>query len=509
MKKQIFMLFLTILALNTRAQQVNGIMVLDTNNFHVIKVWGTAQERAYAQGYLIGDIAAQLLNGYMIPGLGNQYQVARDIILNGVDLTIDSVFVQEAMAFEEGYHASTPNPLYGDYVDLLIANSYMDIQYLIFGKDIFNCSSLMNWGDATARTDLDGRSVITSHVDSYPINAFLMASHAIVVNFPSEPNTQPWLYAHLAGGMTPKYGLNQYVGVFSQDMSDYNEPVIHGQGYLPYGYALRKALETFDYNGDQEHNVMDVKAAIDDCSNGFAAAVIISVLAATQPNDSLTAMVCEIAGNAPTHTYRFNSYPDSIPGDNLYTANYQIARNNAMNFCSRYNGIVNNIGNGTMIGVEENWNLMKDYSLQLTNIQAKQYAPEADLLKMAIRTSLGVPAANTEPYVFSLEELFTHPYPTGTVEKDQKVGSGYPVVAVCPNPVRYAAKLEYVLTCNEHVELIIYNHLGQLVETLVDGLQSKGRHKVQWDASGLPAGIYFYRLQAGNQLFTGKIIKIQ
>jgi len=49
---------------------------------------------------------------------------------------------------------------------------------------------------------------------------------------------------------------------------------------------------------------------------------------------------------------------------------------------------------------------------------------------------------------------------------------------------------------------VIYNSLGQKVRTLVNWRQTAGRYTVQWDGrdeSGLnvPAGIYFYRLRAG------------
>jgi hypothetical protein len=57
--------------------------------------------------------------------------------------------------------------------------------------------------------------------------------------------------------------------------------------------------------------------------------------------------------------------------------------------------------------------------------------------------------------------------------------------------------------------LIIYNHLGQQIETLVKNYQQQGKHQAVWNAEGLPAGIYFYRLQAGEQSATGKMVKIR
>ncbi|MBM4166839.1 MAG: T9SS type A sorting domain-containing protein [Ignavibacteria bacterium] len=55
--------------------------------------------------------------------------------------------------------------------------------------------------------------------------------------------------------------------------------------------------------------------------------------------------------------------------------------------------------------------------------------------------------------------------------------------------------------------LKIYNVLGQEVATLLNNEEiEEGMHEVQFDASGLSSGIYFYRLRAGTFLETKKMI---
>jgi hypothetical protein len=88
------------------------------------------------------------------------------------------------------------------------------------------------------------------------------------------------------------------------------------------------------------------------------------------------------------------------------------------------------------------------------------------------------------------------------------VGSSQFAVRCFPNPFSQITTIEYKLEKTGTVNLTVFNHLGQEVEILVNELQSKGRQQVKWDAGTMPAGIYYCRLQAGNQLISKKIIKI-
>jgi len=50
---------------------------------------------------------------------------------------------------------------------------------------------------------------------------------------------------------------------------------------------------------------------------------------------------------------------------------------------------------------------------------------------------------------------------------------------------------------DSRVVLKVYNTLGQEVATLVDGFIEAGYHKVTWNATDVPAGVYIYKIQAG------------
>jgi hypothetical protein len=78
-----------------------------------------------------------------------------------------------------------------------------------------------------------------------------------------------------------------------------------------------------------------------------------------------------------------------------------------------------------------------------------------------------------------------------------------------PNPFNKSTTFTYKLAESTQVKLQIFNNLGLLVAEPVDEFQQNGEHKVTWNAEGLPAGIYYCRLQAGEQVNSVKIVKMK
>jgi hypothetical protein len=66
-----------------------------------------------------------------------------------------------------------------------------------------------------------------------------------------------------------------------------------------------------------------------------------------------------------------------------------------------------------------------------------------------------------------------------------------------PNPFNPVTMIKYQIPINSDVELSIYNLLGQKVTTMVNEHQQAGFHQVEWDASGISSGVYFYQLVSG------------
>lgn len=70
-----------------------------------------------------------------------------------------------------------------------------------------------------------------------------------------------------------------------------------------------------------------------------------------------------------------------------------------------------------------------------------------------------------------------------------------------PNPIEDGgAEIEYTLAYSVPVKIVVYNMQGQEVQTLVNELRGAGTHKVRISKDMLPAGVYIYRLIAGNHM---------
>ncbi|MXY07114.1 MAG: T9SS type A sorting domain-containing protein [Rhodothermaceae bacterium] len=92
-------------------------------------------------------------------------------------------------------------------------------------------------------------------------------------------------------------------------------------------------------------------------------------------------------------------------------------------------------------------------------------------------------------------------------EPSVEVPSGAIKVSNYPNPFRQGATIEYRVPTPGHVRLTVYDVLGRELAVLVDERQSAGSHSAKLDASSWPSGVYLYRLEVGNQVATGRLVR--
>jgi len=75
-----------------------------------------------------------------------------------------------------------------------------------------------------------------------------------------------------------------------------------------------------------------------------------------------------------------------------------------------------------------------------------------------------------------------------------------------PNPFNPETIISYTLAQDSKIVLKVFNAVGEEVRVLVNGEQNAGLHKIKFSASDLPSGIYLYRIEAGNNVETRKMV---
>ena len=91
---------------------------------------------------------------------------------------------------------------------------------------------------------------------------------------------------------------------------------------------------------------------------------------------------------------------------------------------------------------------------------------------------------------------------TDAIPKDYVLGQNY------PNPFNPSTSLRFGLPERSRVKLSVYNLLGQLVSTLVEGVYSPGTYEVTFDQPDA-SGVYLYRMEATSlDRFERSVVKV-
>jgi len=409
----IFILFITCI-LNTSARNINGKVLSDSTGIKIIKVWGTHEERGFAMGYLLAENIRDIYTGYMLPYMGKYLEALKTHLRIEKVIKIDRIFHIEAQNMIEGMKFAGVEIKNFDEYNILLSNAFLDLLGITSISELkklrnkFGCSSLISWGDATQNTDLNGKSIITRHLD-WPINEHVINNQVIVIHSPTEPDEQKWMMIGFAGQISVLSGINKNgVAVFLHMLSDYYEEKIPlpEKPFEPLSFTLRRAIEKKDFNKDGINNLDDVKEALYSNSHGYAEGFIVSMICPTQKENYKTAAIAELAPTEPYITIRDISYNDNINGSNLYTANSSVKRLNKHNYCKRYIDVSEAVGKGKMMSSTKCWDIMKYHSILSNNIQFMQYIPELNILKIAVFRN-GKPAFDNQPNTYNLKDLFS------------------------------------------------------------------------------------------------------
>jgi hypothetical protein len=105
--------------------------------------------------------------------------------------------------------------------------------------------------------------------------------------------------------------------------------------------------------------------------------------------------------------------------------------------------------------------------------------------------------------------LFRTTQSTTSIREERRLPETFALHQNFPNPFNPTTTIQYALPTGSLVSLQVFDILGREVATLVNEFKNAGEHQVQFNASGLGSGVFFYRLQAGRFIETKRMMLVK
>jgi len=108
---------------------------------------------------------------------------------------------------------------------------------------------------------------------------------------------------------------------------------------------------------------------------------------------------------------------------------------------------------------------------------------------------------------WAIDNLSIQPLYVGV--EDEVIPTKFELSQNYPNPFNPTTAIKFSLAKESKVSLKVFNNLGEQVAELVNGNKSAGNYRINFNASNLASGIYYYRLEAGDFVQTRKMILLK
>ncbi|MFC1555718.1 T9SS type A sorting domain-containing protein [candidate division KSB1 bacterium] len=176
-----------------------------------------------------------------------------------------------------------------------------------------------------------------------------------------------------------------------------------------------------------------------------------------------------------------------------------------------------------MINKKNAWLLFTLIIVQSTFI----YAQDANLIYGSVFDDYGLPVTNaTLTFTNEDDTIITHVCTTSVdgnyqfslavssvKEELTTIPNDFALMQNYPNPFNPATIIPFVIERSSHVNLSVYNILGQHIKTLISDTYPPGQHFIQWDGTnnrdyGVSAGVYIYRIVVDRRMQAKKMLLI-
>jgi uncharacterized protein (DUF2141 family) len=217
----------------------------------VLQLWGTAEERGFAHGYLVGRQIIDFFEFYIIEDSwqsAKRYQNTFVPFLEG-HFDYPSEFLKECDAVIRGMQASGTNmhvePLERDFnrTDLLAINAYIESRAAFPEANPSSCTQFAFWGSQTQGGELNGGLIAARNMDGECDVRKVTVSHFLVYAVdPSESGRKRWVSTMWPGFVGTISGINEE-GLYSMENAGGSGPGPVPDGVVPCSWIQRFILE--------------------------------------------------------------------------------------------------------------------------------------------------------------------------------------------------------------------------------------------------------------------------
>ncbi len=145
----------------------------------------------------------------------------------------------------------------------------------------------------------------------------------------------------------------------------------------------------------------------------------------------------------------------------------------------------------------------------LFNVPFQYYSTQTpDLCKAMFILSNPTDTLHTGSY-FLLDELSLSATGGTIVKEEGPTPTSFELKQNYPNPFNPSTTISFSIPCKSFVSLKIFDALGKEVSNLVSQELPASQYAQQWNAAGLPSGLYYYRLQAGTFTEARKLVLLR
>ena len=294
------------------------------------------------------------------------------------------------------------------------------------------------------------------------------------------------------------------VGVYPQEIIAYENYVFVGN--------------TEEYMGTVDSTVMVIDAETDEIIDTIVVAPDPASFAIT--NDRYLLVGCSVYGYGDT-IYKID-LTTFAKVDSFTVADYGFGKDisvdpnsNTIYFLGSYSDVVSlDLETGESSAVVSSTNFVYPYGYSYDYVNNTHYVADAKDFSangsLTAYDSLGTVINSYETGVAPRRIVMKYvDGMTGIEDGDEVIAKEFRLNQNYPNPFNPTTKISFSIPAPSNVNLTVYNILGQKVTELLNKEMNAGSFEVNFNASKLASGIYYYRLQAGDLVSTKKMMLVK